>query len=72
MKIEVKVIPKARRALIKEEAEGWKIYLTQPPSDGKANQALIAVLAEYFHVKKDDISIIKGLQSRRKTININL
>lgn len=72
MNIEVKVIPKARRALIKAEADGWKVYLTEPPVDGKANQALIAVLAKHFQVKKQDISIIKGLQSRRKTININL
>jgi len=44
--------------------------LTAPAVEGKANRALIEFLAEHFGVKKAQISIIKGLQTRRKTINI--
>ena len=48
----------------------WKIYLNAPAVDGKANKALIALLAEHFNVRKYQIEIIKGLKLRRKTINI--
>lgn len=71
MKIDVKVIPAAKRSLVKQEGKTWRVYLNAPAVDGKANKALIALLAKYFKVRKNQIEIIKGLKSRRKTININ-
>ena len=71
MKIDLKVIPGARKNLWKEEAGQIKIYLTAPAVDGKANAALIDFCAEHFHVRKSQIAIIKGLKSRNKTINIS-
>jgi len=70
MKIDVKVIPGARKNLIKQEGGMWKVHLSAPAVDGKANKALIVLLAEHFKVRKSQIEIIKGLKSRRKTINI--
>jgi hypothetical protein len=70
MKIDLKVIPAAKRNAFKQEGESIKIYLTAPAVDGKANKALVDFLAEHFSVKKAQISITKGLQSRHKTINI--
>jgi hypothetical protein len=72
MKIDVKVIPGAKKNCIKSEGTSLKIYLTAPPVDGKANKALIELLAEHFSVKKAQITITKGLQSRHKTISINI
>ena len=71
MKIQVKVIPQAKRNCVKPQENGLKIYLTAPAVEGKANTALIEILAEYYHVKKGHIDITKGLQSRHKTIIIN-
>ncbi len=70
MKIDIKVIPAAKRNVFKQEGESIKVYLTAPPVDGKANKALIEFLAQHFCVKKTQISITKGLQSRHKTISI--
>jgi len=71
MKIEVKVIPKAKQNLIKQEGPFYKIYLTAPAVDGKANQALISFLADHYDISKSRIEIIKGLKSRHKMIIIN-
>lgn len=71
MFISVKVVPNAKKFMVKEEREGLKVYLTQPPADGKANRALVEALAGYFGVKKARVSITKGLQSRVKTITIS-
>ena len=68
--IEIKVIPGARKAMIKEESGYWKVYLTAPPVEGKANKALIETLSDHLRVAKRHIEITKGLQSRRKTITI--
>lgn len=71
MRIEVKVVPGAKKNLWKEEAGHYKVYLHAPAVEGKANQALIDFLAEHFSVKKTQVEIIKGLKSRHKTVIIN-
>ena len=71
MIIEVKVVPNAKKALMKEEGEIWKVYLMAPAVDGKANKALIEFLAGHYDVAKSRIEIIKGLKSRLKTVRIN-
>ena len=70
MTIDVKVIPQAKKTLMKEAGGIFKVYLKAPAVDGKANQALIEFLADHFSVKKSAVEIIKGLKSRHKTINI--
>ena len=71
MRLELKVVPGARKNSWKEDAGQNKVYLCAPAVDGKANQALIEFLAEHFSIKKSQIEIIKGLKSRHKVININ-
>ena len=70
MIIKVKVIPSAKKNLIKKEGEILKVYLTAPAVDGKANEALVKSIAEHFLVRKSQVNIIKGLQYRQKIINI--
>lgn len=70
MKIDVKVIPGAKRNAMKIESVPVKVYLTAPAVDGKANKALIEFLSDYYKITKSNISIRKGLKTRYKTINI--
>jgi uncharacterized protein (TIGR00251 family) len=70
MRIQLKVIPGAKRNEWKSEGEQVRVYLTAPAVDGKANAALVRFLAEYYGVKISQIEIIKGLKSRNKVINI--
>ena len=70
MLLKVKVIPNAKRNMIKKEVDHLKIYITALAIDGKANKALIAYLSDHFNVKKSQIEIIKGLKSQHKTISI--
>ncbi len=75
MKINIKVIPGAKKNAIKQErdiweGDTWKVYVAAPAVGGKANKALIALLADYFDVRENQIEIIKGLKSRNKTISI--
>lgn len=50
--------------------ESYKIYVTAPPEDGKANKKVIELLAEYFKVPKSQIRIVKGEISRNKIVEI--
>jgi len=67
----VRVHPGARKnGVTGVHAEAVKIALTTPPVDGKANEALIAFLAEALRVPRARIAIVAGLNSRAKTLRI--
>jgi uncharacterized protein (TIGR00251 family) len=66
----VKVTPRARRETI--EAPGpdaaLRVRVMAPANDGKANAALIALLAEAWDLPKSTLSIAGGQTSRLKRI----
>jgi len=72
MKVTVKVVPKASRVRVKEEAGLLKVYLTSPAQDGKANDQLVEVLADHFKTRKYFVRISRGLASRTKTVEVEL
>lgn len=47
-----------------------KLRIAAPATEGKANTAVIAFLAQCFGVSKSQISITAGAQSRQKTLKI--
>ena len=68
--VNIKVIPNARKNEVIEEVDSIKVKVNSPAIEGKANKAVIKVLADYFNVKKNQISIVKGEKSRNKLIQI--
>lgn len=71
MIIQVKVITKAsQNAVIGYEGDVLKVKCTAVPEKGKANDAVIALLAEYFSVPKSQIVILRGKTSSKKTVEI--
>jgi len=71
MKISVKVIPNAKKQLIELMADSsLKVHLKAKPVEGKANEALIKVLAEYYKVPKSNIEILQGEKGRNKLVQI--
>jgi hypothetical protein len=76
IRLRLKVTPKARR----NEIGGWldepdgskalKVAVTAAPEDGKANAAVIALLAKEWGVAKSAISVVAGATDRRKIVEI--
>jgi uncharacterized protein (TIGR00251 family) len=50
--------------------DGIKVKVTAPPTEGKANEALIKFLAKEFKISASSIEILKGHNSREKIIRI--
>ena len=70
MILKIKVIPNARKNEIKKEGERYKVYLTAPAIEGKANKKLIEFLSENFNIRKSSISIVYGEKSRYKAVQV--
>lgn len=71
MILELYVQPGARRSEFAGEYDGrLRLKLAAPPVEGKANEALIAFLADHFNVPKRNVRIAAGLRSRRKRVVI--
>lgn len=73
--ITVRVTPKAAANRLKAEkqADGnvlVRVYVTTAPEDGKANKAVIALLAKALGVPKSSLTILRGATGKDKTIRI--
>ena len=69
-RINVKVFPRASKNKVVEESDRLKVYVTSPAVDGKANKAVIEVLAEHFKVKKRVLAIVSGKKCREKVVEV--
>lgn len=75
--INIKLTPKAAQNKIgawEAGADGTRIlkaYVTAVPEDGKANAALIALLAKEWKLPKGAFEIIRGQTDRHKTIRVS-
>jgi uncharacterized protein (TIGR00251 family) len=71
MKISIRVKPNARKNEVKQlEGNNYLVSVTVPPVEGKANEKLIELLAEYFGKPKRAIVILRGESSRNKIVEI--
>ena len=71
LKIAVTVKPNAKKAQVVELAEKqYRVAVREAAQDGKANQALIDILADHFGVAKSAIKIIRGHSARHKLLEI--
>jgi len=71
MRIEIKVIARAKKEIVEKISENnYRIKVSSPPEKGKANKRVIELLALEFGVKKQDIKIISGQIANRKILEI--
>lgn len=71
MRIYVKVSPRSSKNEVVRVSEGeYKVKLTAAPVDGKANAALVEILAKYFGVSKSRIEIVGGKTAKTKIVDV--
>ena len=67
--LDVHIVPGAKRSsIVGMHGDRLKIALKAPPVDGKANKALCTLLASHCQLSTSTLRIVRGAQSRRKTI----
>ncbi|WP_010138568.1 DUF167 domain-containing protein [Oceanicola sp. S124] len=69
--IAVRVTPRASRDRITREADGTiRVYVTTPPEDGKANEAVRRLLAKALGLAKSRLSLVRGQTARDKLFRV--
>jgi len=76
LRLAVRLTPKASAARIiglAREADGGvalKVAVTAPPEAGKANDALLGLVAKLLDVRRRDVTLALGATSRRKLVHV--
>ena len=71
VRLRVRATPRARITSLLRRADGsLAARITAPPTDDRANRALINLLAETLHLPRRDISIERGRRARDKQIAV--
>ena len=71
MRIAVRVKPGAKRVFVGGiVGEALAVAVSAPAVEGKANEAVIAAIAEAFGVRKRDVTVLHGHTGRDKVIEI--
>ncbi len=76
VRLAVRVTPKASVdgitgvALDADGEAALKVSVNAPPEDGKANAALIKILARQFRLRQSDFAVVLGATQRRKLVHI--
>ncbi len=66
----VRVTPRARRPGVVLEAGVWRVGVSAPPEDGRANAAVAEALAHALGVAKGRLVLVRGATARDKLFRL--
>lgn len=74
--LNIKVTPRAKKVQIKKETTSdgkvlYRVYVNVPAEDGKANDAVIELIAKELDIAKSKITIMHGKFCRDKVLKID-
>ena len=72
MKIQVKVKPRSKTEDVTKEMGGdvYVVRVKEPPVEGKANRAMLKLLARHLGVPESRLRIVGGLTGKNKVVQV--
>jgi uncharacterized protein (TIGR00251 family) len=68
-RLKLRVSPRARRAaIVGRHGDAWKIRVAEAPEDGRANEAVLQLLAHTLGVPRARLTLVSGHSSRDKIV----
>ena len=72
MILRVRVQPRAKKnALAGRIEQEWKLLVTAPPIEGRANQACVEFLARGLGIPQSRVRVLSGEKSRHKVLELD-
>lgn len=70
-RLRLRVSPGATRAgVVGRYGQAWKVRVPAPPEDGRANDAVVRLLAETLSVPRDSVKLVSGQTARDKIVEL--
>ncbi|MBI2463015.1 MAG: DUF167 domain-containing protein [Candidatus Spechtbacteria bacterium] len=70
MKYYVEVKPNSKQNSIEEKDGTLLVRVHAPAREGKANEAVVKLIAKHFHVAPSRVSLIHGERGRKKVVEV--
>ena len=71
-RLKLRVSPGARRpGFAGRHGDAWKVRVSEPPEDGRANEAVLRLLAETLDVPRTNVALVSGHASRDKIVTLD-
>jgi uncharacterized protein (TIGR00251 family) len=70
VKIAVRVKPRSRVEEVSGEGDRYVVRVKEPPVEGRANRAVLRLLASHLGVPESRLRIVSGFSSRNKVIEV--
>ncbi len=72
MRVSIKVKPNSKTISVEKLNDGsYTVRVKAPAKEGKANDAVVRALGEYFGVPKSRIAILHGQAGKNKVVEIS-
>lgn len=72
MELKIIVHPNSKKPRVEKDLLGTlNVYVSQPPLQGRANEAVIEALAGYLKTAKSRVKLIRGAKSKQKVFEID-
>ena len=69
--LRLRVVPGATRpGIVGRHGDGWKVRVAAPPEGGKANDAVLTLVADALQVPRRELELASGQASRDKVIRL--
>ena len=70
-RLRIRVSPGARRTeLVGRQGEAWKVRVAAPPERGRANDAVLKLLAERLRISPAELTLVAGRSGRDKVVEL--
>ena len=70
-RLRLRVSPRAARAgVVGRHGEAWKVRVAAPPEAGRANDAVVRLLAETLSVPRTAVTVVSGHGARDKVVEL--
>jgi uncharacterized protein (TIGR00251 family) len=72
IRLRLRVSPGASRSeVVGRHGDAWKVRVGAPPESGKANDALVDLIATTLEIPRSSVELVAGRRSRDKTILVH-
>ncbi len=70
-RLKLRVSPgSGRAAVVGRHGDAWKVRVTEAPERGRANEAVVRLLAEALAVPRDAVTLVSGHSGRDKVVEL--